>query len=297
MTPSAFPNFRPFELDVGEARIAGVIGGEGPPVLLLHGYPETSLAWRHIAPVLAQYHTVVATDLRGYGDSVGPVGASPEAYSKRVMAQDQIAVMAHLGFKRFAVVGHDRGARVGYRMALDAPHAVSCFTSLTVIPTADMWRKADRAFGLAAYHWFLLAQPYDMPERLIGADPDFFLEVTLQRMALSPSAYADALEPYAQAFRKAEVRHAMCQDYRAGASIDLTHDQVDLSDGRKLRCPVLVLWPEHNAPAVPPLDTWRPWVGAPVFGRPLPGCGHLLPEEAPDAVLADLVPFLSDAGA
>jgi haloacetate dehalogenase len=294
VTPSAFPRFRPFELDVGDARIAGLVGGEGPPVLLLHGYPETSLAWRHIAPVLAQYHTVVLTDLRGYGDSTGPVGVSPEAYSKRVMAQDQIAVMAHLGFHRFAVIGHDRGARVGYRMALDTPQAVSAFVSLTVIPTADMWRRADRNFGLAAYHWYLLAQPHDFPERLIGADPDYFLDATLERMALVPDAYADALGAYREAFRRSEVRHAMCQDYRAGATVDLAHDQLDLSEGRKLRCPVMVLWAEHKAPHISPLDTWRPWVGALVVGRAVPGCGHLLPEEVPETVLAEVTPFFAE---
>lgn len=293
MTDRLFEGFVRHDVDTGAARIATYVGGKGPPVLLLHGYPQTHLAWHRIAPILAERYTVVATDLRGYGDSQGPQGDPVHInYSKRVMAGDQLAVMRNFGFKRFAVVGHDRGARVGYRLALDHPDAVAAFASLTVVPSLEIWERVDRAFALGAYHWFLFAQPYDLPERLLAAEPGFFLDWTLRKMTrfrdrLSPLA----VEAYHAAFRRPEVRHAMMEDYRAGAGIDLDHDRADLAARRRLACPVLVLWEEGRTVfGESPIEVWRRWADL-VEGRGIVA-GHMLAEEAPDDVLTALQPFL-----
>jgi haloacetate dehalogenase len=266
-----------------------VVGGNGPPVLLLHGYPQTHVAWHQMAPALARDFTIVAPDLRGYGDSTGPVGGPPyAAYSKRAMAGDALALMHELGFERFAIVGHDRGGRVGYRLALDHPQAVCGFTSLTVIPTEAMWQRADMGFGLKAYHWYLFAQPFDLPERLLRSDPAYFLDWTLRGMALDPARIAPAARArYHAAFAKESVRHAMMEDYRAGASLDLTHDREDRAAGRKLECPMQVLWSEG---APDPRATWLEWARE-VEGASV-RAGHLLAEEAPEEVLGHLRPFL-----
>jgi haloacetate dehalogenase len=294
MTDRFFEHFVRHDVNTGEARIAAYIGGKGPPVLLLHGYPQTHLAWHRIAPVLAQRYTVVATDLRGYGDSRGPQGDAEHVhYAKRTMANDQLAVMRHFGFARFGLVGHDRGARVGYRLALDHPAAVAGFASLTVVPSIELWERVDKAFALGAYHWFLFAQPYDLPERLLAGDPDFFLDWTLRKMTrfrdrLSPRA----VDAYYAAFRRPDVRHAMMEDYRAGAGIDLDHDRADREAGRKLTCPVQVLWEEGRTVfGESPIEVWRRWADT-VEGHPIPA-GHMLAEEAPDEVLTALQPFLA----
>lgn len=296
MTDRLFEPFVRHDVDTGEARIAAYIAGEGPPLLLLHGYPQTHLAWHRIAPVLARHYTVVATDLRGYGDSRGPQGDAEHLHhAKRTMANDQLAVMRHFGFARFGVVGHDRGARVGYRLALDHPDAVAAFVSLTVVPSIELWERVDRAFALGAYHWFLFAQPYDLPERLLAGDPDFFLDWTLRKMTrfrdrLSP----EAVEAYYAAFRRPEVRHAMMEDYRAGAGIDLDHDRADREAGRKLACPVLVLWEEGRTVfGETPIEVWRRWADT-VEGHAVVA-GHMLAEEAPDDVITAVLPFLAKA--
>lgn len=285
--------FQRYDVQTEDATIASFIGGSGPPLLLLHGYPQTHFAWRHVAPVLARDYTVVATDLRGYGDSRGPQQVDASAYSKRTMACDQFAVMKRFGFDRFAVIGHDRGARVGYRMALDHPEAVRAYVSLTVIPTCDVWARAGKDFALGAYHWMLFAQPYDLPERLLSGDPDFFLDWTLQRMTKDAGALSDdARAAYREAFRRPEVRHAMMQDYRAGASIDQEHDLADRAAGRVLDCPVLVLWEEGRfSDTNTPLQIWKNWAKD-VDGCAIPG-GHLQPEEQPEAVLDAVRPFLA----
>jgi haloacetate dehalogenase len=279
---------------VGDARIAAFVGGEGPPLLLLHGYPQTHVAWHKVAPILAQRYTVVATDLRGYGDSTGPQGDVEHLnYCKRTVANDQLAVMRRLGFARFGLIGHDRGARVAYRLALDHPEAVAAFVSLTVVPSIELWERVDRTFALGAYHWFLFAQPYDLPERLLAGDPDFFLDWALRKMTrfrdrLSPQAVA----AYTAAFRRPQVRHAMMEDYRAGAGIDLDHDRADRLAGRKLQCPVQVLWDDSRTVfGETPIDVWRRWADA-VEGAPV-AAGHMLAEEAPDEVLAHVLPFLA----
>jgi haloacetate dehalogenase len=271
------------------AEINFVMGGAGPPLLLLHGYPETHVAWHRIAPALARDFTVIATDLRGYGDSSAPQSdADHRTYSKRMMAADQLAIVNALDFKQFAVVGHDRGARVGYRLALDHPEAVTAFVSLTVVPTADMWAAVDKSFGIGAYHWFLFAQPFDLPERLIGADPDYFLDWTLKRMVTDTGCLTDdAVAEYRRCFRRPDVRHAMMEDYRAGAGCDDQDDKTDLAMGNKLACPVQVLW---DARRPSPIALWRRWADH-VEGLPV-NAGHLLAEEAPEAVLAAITPFL-----
>ncbi|MBF2982427.1 alpha/beta fold hydrolase, partial [Pseudomonas aeruginosa] len=207
-------------LHTSAARLRVAVKGSGPPLLLLHGYPQTHLAWHRIAPRLAEDYSVVLADLRGYGESraLDEEGAD---YSKAALARDQLETMGQLGFERFTVIGHDRGARVGYRLALDHPQAVAAFVSLTVVPILDNWAAVNKAFALNAYHWFLLAQPYDLPERLIGADPEHFLDYTLRRMAQGRDIYhPQALASYRRAFRDPAVRHAMCEDYRAAVGVD-----------------------------------------------------------------------------
>ncbi|MEH2488834.1 alpha/beta fold hydrolase [Bradyrhizobium sp. AZCC 2230] len=288
-----FDQFHRHDIETGEARIACFVGGDGPPLLLLHGYPQTHIAWHRIAPLLAQNYTVVATDLRGYGESRGPLQGPSSDYSKRAMARDQIAVMDRLGFGRFGVIGHDRGARVGYRLVLDHPGRVNAFVSLTVIPSSEVWSRVDKAFALGAYHWFLFAQPYDLPERLLSADPDHFLDLTLRKMAKDRDALSDAaVQSYRNAFRLPEVRHAMVQDYRAAATVDHDHDLADRQAGRRLDCPVLVLWEEGRfGGETTPLQIWREWSDR-VEGHAIPG-GHMQAEEQPAAVLDAVVPFLA----
>lgn len=266
--------------------------GEGPPVLLLHGYPQTHVMWHKVAPALAERFTVVLTDLRGYGDSAKPPGGdNHQAYSKRAMAQDQVEVMAALGFDNFAVVGHDRGARVSHRLALDHPERVRKLALLDIVPTLAMYERTDMAFASAYYHWFFLIQPYDLPERLIGADPDFYLEKKIGKWNKSSGAFAAAaMAEYKRCFRDPAAIHATCEDYRAAAGIDLEHDRADLD--RKLACPVRALWGAKGVieRSYPVLEIWRERA-AEVSGKALP-CGHFLAEEAPAETVTELLNFL-----
>ncbi|GAA1090769.1 alpha/beta fold hydrolase [Pseudonocardia alni] len=260
--------------------------GEGPPVLLLHGWPQTSVMWHRVAPGLLDGRTLVLADLPGYGDSALPAGAAVAVSGKRTMAADLVAVMAALGHERFAVVGHDRGARCAYRMALDHPGAVSALAVLDVLPTADVLARADAGFARGAFHWFLLSQPADLAERLVAAEPDAILGRGLAEVC-DPAALA----AYASAWARPEVVHGMCQDYRAGFDVDAADDEADRGR-RTITAPTLVLWgrrgPLGRAPAV--LDDWRVWAPA-ATGRAL-DAGHLLAEEAPDGVRAELAAFL-----
>ncbi|MFP3600480.1 alpha/beta fold hydrolase [Paraburkholderia sp. SIMBA_053] len=287
-----FPGFASLDVEAGDVSFRGRIGGSGSPVLLLHGYPQTHVAWRLIAPTLARSHTVIVPDLPGYGDS--RTRNDQPRWTKRRVASALVAMMVRLGHERFAVVGHDRGARAGYRLALDHPQCVAAYASLTVIPTLDAFASIDKTFALNAWHWFFLAQPGDLPERMLAADPDAYLDTALAKMAgglerIDPLA----LDAYRTAFRSPHVRHAMCEDYRAAASEDLEHDASDAAAGRRLACPVLVLWSEseQKARSILPLDTWSRWA-ANVTGKGLPG-GHLLPEDAPGEVLTSLQDFLA----
>lgn len=278
-------------VDTTEARICVRHGGGGPPVLLLHGHPQTHVMWHRIAPRLAERYTVVCADLRGYGDSSKPPTTEDhEPYSKRAMARDQVAVMKALGHDRFAVVGHDRGGRCAYRMALDHPEHVGSLAVLDIVPTGEAFARTDMAFAMGYFHWFFLSQPYPMPERLIGADPDAFY-FRIKRDIFDPEAFAE----YRRAFTDPATIHAMCEDYRAGAGIDTALDLADMGERRRIACPVLALW---GARASMPLwydvtAIWRAWASD-VEGHGV-DCGHYLAEEAPKETLAVLLPFLERA--
>jgi haloacetate dehalogenase len=288
-----FEGFERRLVETSSVAINLVRGGEGPPVLLLHGYPQTLAMWHRVAPPLATEFTVVAADLRGYGDSAKPTGGPDHAaYSFRAMAQDQVEAMAALGFDRFAVVGHDRGARVAHRMALDHPDRVTLAAVLDIAPTLTMYRATDKDFATGYYHWFFLIQPYDLPERMIGADPDYYLRRKLGQWGQNPDAFtAEAMAEYLRCFRDPATIHATCEDYRAAAGIDLAHDEADLR--RRIECPLLALWGAAGlvGRSFDVLAVWRERARQ-VSGRALP-CGHYLPEEAPDQTLAELRNFLA----
>ena len=293
-----FPGFQESTIDVGETAIRVRHGGSGPPLLLLHGNPQTSAMWHKVAPRLAETFTVVATDLRGYGDSGKPPSTPDHApYSKRVMARDQIAVMQSLGHERFFVAGHDRGARVGYRMALDHPERVLRLAVLDIIPTHDAFQRADAAFGLGYWHWFFLAQPEDLPEMLLAANPDeYWFRHTAREPKLRDFFAAAPLAEYLRAFRDPATRHAICEDYRAAATVDRDHDAADRAVGRRIGCPVLALWGGRGKLECwyDVLAIWRDWADD-VSGHAL-DCGHYLAEEAPEATFAALSAFFGQGG-
>jgi haloacetate dehalogenase len=281
-------------IDTGEASIHLAVGGVGPPLLLLHGYPQTHVCWHLVAPRLARKFTVVCPDLRGYGESRGPASdtADHAAYSKRTMARDQVAVMSALGFERFGVTGHDRGGRVAYRLALDHRERVRRLALLDIVPTGEMVARVDRNLAYSTYHWFFLAQPFDLPERLIGADPDFYLDWTIRSWVGEGAALApEAMDHYRAAFRNPAVIHAACEDYRAGLDIDAELDAADKQAGRRIACPLLVLWgerrPERKADQW--LSIWQHWATN-VEGGPVTS-GHFLAEERPDEIADRLERF------
>ncbi len=268
-------------------------GGQGYPLLLLHGYPQTHRMWYKIAPRLAEEFTVVAPDLRGYGDSSKPIGEPDHStYSKRAMAQDLVEVMGTLGYEEFFVVGHDRGGRVGHRMALDHPHRVKRLAVLDIAPTYIMYMTTDKAFATAYYHWFFLIQPYDLPERLIGAQPEYYLHRCFTAWSADATAFTpEAVTEYLRCFSNPATIHATCEDYRASATIDLLHDEADLS--QRVTCPVLALWAEKGVVGrtYDVLETWRERADM-VHGQALSG-GHFLPEEAPLETYNALRAFLA----
>jgi len=285
-----FPGFVLEHVDVGEATLRVRHGGSGPPLLLLHGHPQTHVMWHAVASALAERFTVVAPDLRGYGESSKPETAPDhEPYSKRAMARDQVELMRQLGFERFSVCGHDRGARCAYRLALDRPECVERLAVLDIVPTGEVFRRADARLGLAYWHWFFLAQPDGLPEAMIGADPDAFY--FRQRYQARDLFASEALDDYLRCARRPETIHAMCEDYRAGATFDFALDEADRGS-KRIACPVLVLWggrgrlPELYDDV---LDIWRAWADD-VRGRAL-DCGHFLPEEAPAETLSELRRF------
>jgi haloacetate dehalogenase len=288
-----FEGFESRRVETSEATIDVAIGGSGPPVLLLHGYPQTRAMWHAVAPALAERLTVVAADLRGYGDSSKPAGGGDHAaYSKRAMARDQVEAMAALGYDAFAVVGHDRGGRVGHRMALDHPERVTRLAVLDIVPTRTIFTNVSQEVATAYYHWFFLIQPYDFPERLIGADPNYYLDFSLASWSARDDAFSpDALAEYKRCFRDPATIHASCEDYRAAASIDLEHDAADLH--RRVECPLLALWGSRGriAKLFDVLGAWRERA-ATVDGRAL-DCGHFPAEEAPRETADELLAFLT----
>jgi haloacetate dehalogenase len=289
-----FPGFSERRIATSGAEINLVTGGSGPPLLLLHGYPQTHAMWHRVAPRLAQRFTVVAADLRGYGDSGKLAGGDRHvAYSKRAMAQDQIEVMAALGHSSFFVVAHDRGARVAHRMALDHPQAVKKLAVLDIVPTRIMYAASDQTFATAYFHWYFLIQPAPFPETLIGANPDFFIKFQMGRRHGGLSVFApEAMEEYLRCFRDPAAIHASCEDYRAAAGIDLEHDAAD--EQRKVECPLLALWGRHGVIELC-FDALADWSKAArnVRGQAL-DCGHYLAEEKPDEVASLLEAFLAE---
>jgi haloacetate dehalogenase len=283
---SFFPGFRQTKIDTSGATINLRTGGSGPPLLLLHGYPQTHFEWHRMAPELAKRYSVVLTDLRGYGDSSKPPDGDNHAnYSKRAMARDAVEVMERLGYRQFAVVGHDRGGRVAHRLAIDHPERVTKLAILDIVPTLRMFQTADKEFATRNFHWFFLAQPAPFPEQMISSNVEAWLARAGQKSPfIAPEAYAE----YLRCMRDPATVHAICEDYRANASIDLEHDTADLA--RKIACPLLVLWGQRGGlPRFNVLAEWRERASD-VRGKALPGT-HWLAEELPAETLAELLPF------
>ena len=290
-----FEGFERKRISVSEAEINLVIGGKGPPLLLLHGYPQTHVLWHKIAPRLADNFTVVASDLRGYGDSSKPKSDDKhETYSKRATARDQVEMMEALGFESFYLAGHDRGGRVAHRLSLDHPSRVMKLAVLDIAPTHKVFADTDQAMATAYYHWFFLIQPYDLPERLIGNDAEYYLKKKLGQWGRDERAFTpEAMAEYIRCFSNPETIHASCEDYRAGASVDLEHDEADMRS--KIACPLLVLWGGKGFVdrAYDVLETWRERASD-VRGEAF-DCGHFLPEEKPEETYHALANFFSKA--
>ena len=287
-----FPGFEPFIIQTSGASIYGQKKGNGPALLMLHGYPQTHLEWHKIASKLAEEFTVVLTDLRGYGNSSKPEdGVNHFGYSKRAMSKDQVEVMQSLGFDKFMVVAHDRGGRVGHRMALDYPDNVLKLVVLDIVPTHKLYTTTNQEFATVYWHWYFLIQPAPFPETLLLSNADFVLRNWVFR-GMVPQAIPEAIyQEYLNNFKNREAMHAMCEDYRAGASIDLEHDEADLD--KKVKCPLLVLWGADGAMEgrYDVLETWRERA-ADVEGKALPG-GHWLPEQSPDQLYKEVIEFLT----
>jgi haloacetate dehalogenase len=271
------------------------IGGSGPPLLLLHGNPQTHAMWNAVAPALARRFTCVLPDLRGYGGSHKPPATADHApYAKREMAGDVAALMADLGFARYAVASHDRGARVAHRLALDHPEQVERLAVMDVVPTVEHFERADMSFALGYYHWFWFAQPHPFPEELINKAPETWFNAHTGRDTGAPPKFfhPEALADYIAAARDPATITGMCEDYRAAASLDLVHDRMSRAEGRRVQCPMLVLWGEkgHVGGWYDPLALWRKYCAGPVTGGPVPS-GHYLAEEAPESVLAAFESF------
>lgn len=291
-----FDGFEEFDVQHDGISIHGRRGGNGPPLLLLHGIPETHLMWHRLAPRLAEAFTVVATDLRGYGDSSAPTSSTDHStYSMRALAGDQVATMRLLGHDRFDVVGHDRGARCAYRMALDHPGVVEQIAVLDIVPTGHAFDNAHKDFTLGYWVWSFLAAPAPVPEELIGHAPDVFVNYMLDDWSLDPNAFPDDVrEAYVNQFRDPARRHAICEQYRAAGTLDVEHDHQDFGR-RTIRSPLLALW-SKNGPVdtwYEPLEVWGQWADD-VQGDAVEG-GHFIPEEAPDAVATRLREFLASA--
>jgi haloacetate dehalogenase len=287
-----FEGFEQRQITTSGTTIHLVKGGDGPPLLLLHGYPQMHVMWHKIAPQLAQDFTVVAADLRGYGDS-GKPQSDPQHlnYSKRIMAQDMVEVMQQLGYESFLLVGHDRGARVSHRLTKDHPQRVRRLALLDIIPTRTMFQIVNKEMATNTFHWFFLIQPYDFPERVIGAAADYFIRSRFERVKDPQVFPPEAVAEYVRCFTPPAI-HGMCEDYRAGASIDLIHDEADFD--QKVTCPLFVLWSAtgYVGRTQDVLGVWRDYA-TDVRGQSLP-CGHYLPEEMPAETYAVLRDYLLD---
>ena len=292
-----FPGFEQMRLSVpsedGPIEIACMVGGNGPALLLLHGFPQTKAIWHQVAPELAKNFTVVASDLRGYGASSKPHGKPDHSsYSKRSMAKDQHALMHALGHKQFFVLGHDRGGRVSHRLAMDFPQSVLKLMVLDISPTLAMYERTSMAFAKGYWHWFFLIQPEPVPETLIGANPEYWLKNHMGRHAgtgiFSPERWAE----YLSGVSNPQGMHAMCEDYRAAATIDLEHDRANRNDGKRLQMPLRVLWGEHGLvnQCFTPIADWQEVSDGEVTGRAV-ACGHYIPEELPELVIKEAEAF------
>jgi haloacetate dehalogenase len=287
-----YDGFTVANIDTGETTIRVRHGGSGPPLLLLHGFPQTHLMWHKVAPGLARDFTVVAADLRGFGESGTPPSSPDHApYAMRALARDQVAVMDQLGFDRFAVAGHDRGARCAYRLALDHPARVTKLAVLDIVPTGEAFARADMAFALDFWIFTFLAAEYDVPERLVAAAPDLIVDHFLDHWSNVPDAFPEELrDAYRRALHDPAHIHAICEEYRAAATLDYEHDMADRGQ-RRITCPTLVLWSKQGSVEAwyDPLEIWRVWASD-VRGHAL-DCGHFLPEEAPQETEAELRTF------
>jgi len=294
-------DFQAAEIDTGETSIFARWSGSGPPVLLLHGFPQTHLMWRGVAPLLTRHFTVVCADLRGYGRSGCPISTPDHApYSKRAMARDMVIVMERLGFPRFSVAGHDRGGRVAYRLALDHPDRVERLAVLDILPTETAWGRADARFALGYWPWVLLAQPEPLPERMLSAAPEADIDNALSDWG-SPSTVfpREVKEVYVEALRDPAHIHAICEEYRAAATLDREHDRADRAQGRRMACPLLVVWSARGgletwyAESGGPIEIWGVW-SAHVEGHAL-DAGHFFPEEAAEQTAHALSGFFAPA--
>lgn len=292
-----FGDFEERRVETQGSSIFARIGGSGPPLLLIHGFPETHLMWRDVAPILAEELTIVCVDLPGQGASGCPGSdASHTPYSKRAMAAELAELMRRLGFERFAVAGHDRGGRVTYRMALDHPGAVARLAVLDVIPIAEAWRHADSRLALSFWPWSLLSQPAPLPERLISAAPEAIIDDATSQWGTPPDGFpAEIRQAYADALRDPRRAHAICEEFRAAAAIDRDHDEADSRAGRRISCPVLLLWDGDGALGKwyggqgGPIGIWQRWASN-VTGKPMAG-GHFFPESDPEATAGELRAF------
>ncbi|WP_031361945.1 alpha/beta fold hydrolase [Caballeronia sordidicola] len=289
-----FDDFKDVSATVDGVRIKAIQGGNGPALLLLHGHPQTHAIWHKVVPELTKHFTIVAADLRGYGDSGKPEGLPDHSnYSKRRMAQDQVDLMRTLGHESFAVLAHDRGGRVAARMALDHPTVVNKLITLDVAPTLAMYEKTSFEFARAYWHWFFLVRPAPFPETLIRADADLYLKQTIGARSaglkpFTPEAYAE----YLRCLQQPDTAHGICEDYRASVTIDLEHDRDSLATGQKITCDLLALWGAEGVieKCFDPIAEWKKFSDN-VSGHSLP-CGHYIPEEAPELLLERVLPFL-----
>jgi haloacetate dehalogenase len=288
-----FPGFKQISIKTSGATINGVMGGSGPPLLLLHGYPQSHLEWHKISPMLTKNYTVVATDLRGYGDSSIPEdGINHFGYSKRATAQDQVEVMEQLGFKSFSLAAHERGARVGHRMALDHPTKVQKLVVMDIVPTHKLYASTNKEFASAYWHWFFLIQDAPFPETLLSNNARFFFKERVFYGMIPKFIPEEIYKEYLRHFKNSANMHAICEDYRVGATIDLEHDEQDMNV--KITCPVLALWGANGVMGTQfnVIETWRERA-LNISGKSLP-CGHWLPEQLPEQVYEELNKFLMD---